>query len=147
MKHRKVILILIALLALCAGLMLAPKLLAKGRQHNELAAKQAVLDIARAQAKFKAGPGAGCFTNLEGLSKAGLIPQVDYKLPQKGYTFMVGFDCRQYYVFAVPEQTQGTFRTGDWWYSLHGSETGSGVLREKRTRQLSEHRPGNPSYK
>lgn len=87
------------------------------RQDNQNKALVTLNKILEVETQYKAGK--GCYANLPVLHEEGLVDEKLNRGIKEGYMFMVASDCNLFLVFAVPEKTQGDYRTGDYWYAMN----------------------------
>lgn len=115
--------ILLVILLLCAiaygSTMLVLDSLADKRAQNETIARTMLSTIHKAEIKYRTDWPDGCFTDLDVLHYHKLIDSDFGRTGSRGYFYIYAQkDCGRFYLFAIPDKTDGLLRTGDHWFAM-----------------------------
>lgn len=114
-------------LAVIAAVALASPLMM--RKANESGAKSAMMGILDAEKKYNLQT--HCYGTLEQLQSKRLVNGITSRGVAHEFRFMVAADCNQFFIVAVPAETQGFLRSGDHWYTV----SVNGIILEKPVRK------------
>lgn len=104
--------------------------LAEKREQNETIARGMLRRIYSAEIEFREMSPDGCFSDLDVLHYHKLTESDLGATGTRGYFYIYSQkECGRFYVFAIPDKTEGVLRTGDHWFAMgeDGQIAASGV--------------------